>query len=158
VTALAHLDLGDAARAFAARLLARHPEWASYVRAYEPVHPGDATPAGSLWLELPSPGDPAATLWLVLQDGEALAGLGDWAAEATFHWEPGEEDAAAAGILAFLDDVVAGRIVGGWRRHRFLWRTWETCQFRDAAEAAADRRVVRVSAWPPAERRRGGGA
>ena len=145
---LAHLALDDAVRAVAEPLLARRPEWRAFVRVYEPVHAVDQTSPGSLWLELPSPRDPAMPLWLVVQDGEALAGLGDLAAEATFHWERGEEAAAANGIVDFLDGVVAGRIVGGWRRHRFLWRTWETCQFRSAEEAAADRRVVRVSSWP----------
>ena len=155
MTDLAHLELSDAARAFGERLLARHPEWAPFVRRYERVHPGDATSPGTLELELPSPADPAMPLWLTMEDGEALVGLGHLAAERLFHWEPGESDGAGTAILDLLDAVVAGRVVGAWQRHRFLWRTWETCHFADAAEAAADRRVVRVSRWPAVDARGG---
>ena len=141
-----HLALSAPVREFAERLLARHPEWEPCVAAYERVHPADTTAPGSLWLEVPSPHDPDAPLWAIVQDGEALVGLGHRAAEAIFTWDPAERAAAVASVLEFVDDVASGAVVGAWQRHRFLWRTWETCQFRRAT--AQGRRVVRVSAWP----------
>ena len=145
---LARLPLGDAARAFAERLLARHPAWEPYVSAYEPAVPADRTPAGSLWVEVPSPADPEAALWLMLQDGEALVGLGYRAAEATFAWAPDERDDAYRSILALIDDIVCAEVVGVWTRHRFLWRTWESCEFLRAADVPAN--ATRISAWPAA--------
>jgi hypothetical protein len=56
--------------------------------------------------------------------------------------------------MDFVDEVATAEVVGAWRRHRFLWRRWETCQFLRAADAAEDRRVVRISAWPAAVDRR----
>jgi hypothetical protein len=148
VSRVDQLPLSGPAREFAGRLLARHPEWEPFVAAYERVHPDDATAPGSLWVEVPSPHDPAAPLWMIVQDGEALVGLGHRAAEALFSWEPDEREAALESVLRFVDDVATARVVGAWERHRFLWRTWETCRFRRAVDAAAERRVVRISAWP----------
>jgi hypothetical protein len=148
VSRVAQLALNDTARSFAERLLARHPEWEPFVAAYTRVAPADATAPGSLSLEVPSPHDASMALWATVEDGEALVALGDFAAEQVFDWEDGERDAAIAAILDFVDDLATGAVVGAWRRHRFLWRTWETCEFRRAAEAAADRRVVRIWAWP----------
>lgn len=143
-----HLALTDPARAFAERLLARHPDREQLVAPYERVNAADTTEAGSLWVEGPSPGDPAAPLWAIVQGGEALLGLGHRAAEANFDWDHGEQDAAIDGTLDFIDEVAAAEVVGARERHRFLWRTWETCQFRQGADVTGDRSVVRISAWP----------
>lgn len=149
------LQLAGAVGEFADRLLARHPNWASYLAPYKPVSAGDATAEGSLWIEIPSPHDPTASLWAIVQPGEVLVGLGHRAAEALFVWQPAEADEIMNRALAFIDDIIAAEVVGAWERHRFLWRTWETCQFRRAADVADDSRIVRVSAWPaPANTRR----
>ena len=153
------LALSEAGRQFAERLLARHPEWEAFVAAYTPVNENDRTEPGSLWLEVPSPHDPAAPLWAIVQDGEALVGLGHRAAEQIFDWEPGERDGAFESILAFIDDVVRAKVVGAWERHRFLWKSWETCHFRRAADVSVGRYgVIRVSAWPTLPSHEGPGA
>ena len=147
--------MNDAARLFAERLLARHPDWEPFLARYERVSAADTTEAGSLWLEVPSPGDPAAPLWAVVQDGEALVGLGHRAAEASYDSAPDEQDIAIDHTLNFIDDVVTAEVVGAWERHRFLWRIWETCRFRRAADVAGDPSVIRISAWPaPTPQRR----
>ena len=149
MSGLQHLALSTAARTFAERLLLRHPDWEPFITQYTRVHAGDTTAPGSLWMEVPSSGDPAAPLWAFVQEEEVLVGLGHRAAEALFPWEPTEQDEAIDEALNFIDDVATAEVVGAWERHRLLWLTWETCQFRRAADVIQDRKVVRVSAWPP---------
>ena len=143
-----HLVLSTGARTFAERLLSRHPDWEPFITQYQRAHTADTTAPGSLSMEVPSPGDPAALLWAIVQQREVLVGLGHRAAEALFVWEPPEQDAGIDEALNFIDDVATAEVVGAWERHRFLWRTWETCQFRRAADVTMDPKVVRVSGWP----------
>ena len=157
MTRIAGLALSAAARTFAERLLSRHPDWEPFVSVYQPVNEEDHTPAGSLWMEVPSPGDPAAPLWLIVEEGEALVGLGHRAAEALYPWNPAEQEEVIEDILNFIDDVATAEVVGAWERHRFLWRTWETCHFKRAADVINNPKFVRVSGWPATlDRRRAG--
>ncbi|MGZ3332358.1 MAG: hypothetical protein ACXU9O_15200 [Gemmatimonadaceae bacterium] len=148
MTRIQELALSGDARTFAARLLSRHPDWEPFVAVYQPVNDDDDTPQGSLWIEVPSPGDPAAPLWAIVQEGEALVGLGHRAAEALYTWMPAERDEAIEDILNFIDDVAIAEVVGAWERHRFFWHTWETCRFKRAADLINNPKVVRVSGWP----------
>jgi hypothetical protein len=142
------LGLSAGALAFAERLLSRHPDWESFITLYKPVNDDDHTPPGSLWMEVPSPGDPAAPLWVIVEEGEALVGLGHRAAEALYPWTPAEQDQVIEGVLNFIDDVATAEVVGAWERHRFFWHTWETCHFKRAADVTRNPKIVRVSGWP----------
>jgi hypothetical protein len=59
-----------------------------------------------------------------------------------------EADEVIEDILNFIDDVAIAEVVGTWEGHRFLWRTWETCRFKRAADLIHNPKVVRVSGWP----------
>ena len=142
------LALGATARQFAEMLLARFPEWEAWMTPYARASDADETPSGSLWLDVPSPGDPLVHLWAIVQDGEALVGLGERAGEKLFVWPPEEKDDGLRSVLAFIDDVVTAEEVVAWERTRFLWWKWDTGQFRRAADVIGDKRVVRVSAFP----------
>ena len=138
--------LSAAARTFAERLLLRHPDWEPFVRQYQRAYKDDASPTGRLWLEVPSPGDPTVALWAIVQDREVLVGLGY--TEALFISEPAEREQSIDDALNFIDDIATAEVVRAWERHRFFWRTWESCHLRRAADVIKDPKVVRVSAWP----------
>ena len=146
MSGLQHLALSTAARTFAERLLLRHPDWEPFITQYTRVHAGDTTAPGSLWMEVPSSGDPAAPLWAFVQEEEVLVGLGHRAAEALFPWEPTEQDEAIDGALNFIDDVATAEVVGAWERHRLLWLTWERVS---SGEQPTSFKTERWSVFPP---------
>src|SRR5690349_17169143 len=93
--------LSDATREFAERLLDRFPAWEAFIAPYRRVNDKDTTPPGSVWLAVPSPADPSTTLWAIVQDREALVGLGDRAAERLFFWDAEEREDAFRSVISF---------------------------------------------------------
>jgi hypothetical protein len=77
-----------------------------------------------------------------------VVGLGHGAAEEHFDWDSTDRDTTFEAILALIGDLTTAEVVAVWGRRRFLWWTWETCEFRRAADVVGDPHIARVSAWP----------
>jgi hypothetical protein len=134
-------------QAFADALLERFPEWKSYLREYCPRSSTDRTIPGSLELEVSAPSDPALKLWLIVEEGDALLGLGERAAEANFVWDKSNRREAIADVMQFIEDIRSAEVIMVWDRHRFLWKTWESARFCRAADVYDGSRAPRIIHW-----------
>jgi hypothetical protein len=100
-------ELNPWSRRFAERLLAAHPEWRSLGRR----DPEGSPPPASLLLDVPSP--VAGRALMIRTDGDQVTvdfGPRGW--HDHFGSSSGQtEDAAFAAALAFIDDLMAERVV-----------------------------------------------